>query len=169
HNTEEQALIDDVVEKIVPSNIEEAPVVITRAKFKAQEATTATSPLSQSEEGGEEAESDGEDPPADDAEEGNDDAEESGDDDSEAEESGNKKSVAENSREQVEDSDPVTTPEERSKRWFVQGSRDMYYAGLALNDKGNPSHNIHEEPKIRINSLNEVPELKRLFKGYDMH
>ncbi|MCE3216022.1 hypothetical protein HAX54_004481, partial [Datura stramonium] len=66
---------------------------------------------SKSEEGGEEAESDGEYPPADNAEEGNDDAEELGDDDFEVEESGNKDSVAEKSYDQVDDSDPATTPE----------------------------------------------------------
>ncbi|MCD7451964.1 hypothetical protein HAX54_014342, partial [Datura stramonium] len=130
----------------------ESPVVITREKFKAQEDAVATSPLSQFEEGGEEAKSNGEDPPANDEEE-----------------SGDKESAVEKSGEQVEDSDPATTPKERSKRWFVQGSGDVYYIGLALNDKGNPNRSIQEEPKIRINSLNEVPEHKRLFEGYNMH
>ncbi|MCD7465251.1 hypothetical protein HAX54_000915 [Datura stramonium] len=51
--------------------------------------------------------------------EGNDNAEESGDDDTKAEESDDKESVVENSGEQVEVSDPATTPEARSKRWFV--------------------------------------------------
>ncbi|MCE3216774.1 hypothetical protein HAX54_007997, partial [Datura stramonium] len=147
---------------------DESPMVTTRAKSKYQEIAVTTSPP-QSEEGGEEAESDGDNPPTDNAKEGNDDAEESGDEDTEAEESGDKESAAEKSGEQVEGSDPATTPEARSKRWFLQGSRDVYYAGLALNEKGNPNLNIKEEPKIHINALNEVPELKRLFKGYNMH
>ncbi|MCE3050790.1 hypothetical protein HAX54_048185 [Datura stramonium] len=70
----------------------------------------------------------------DNAEEGNNDSEESRDKDTEAEESGDKERVVEKSGEQVEDSDPATTPEVRSKRLFVQGSRDMYYARLALNE-----------------------------------
>ncbi|MCD9638062.1 hypothetical protein HAX54_021767 [Datura stramonium] len=143
---------------------DESPVVTTREKSKAQEVVAAASPLPQSEEGREGAESDGEDSPMDDAEEGNNDAEESKGDDTEAEESDDKESAAEESGEQVEDSNPHTTLEARSKRWFVQGSRDVYYAGLALNDKGNPIRSIQKEPKIRINSLNEVPELKRLFE-----
>ncbi|MCE0481193.1 hypothetical protein HAX54_038740 [Datura stramonium] len=98
---------------------DESLVVTTWGKSKAQEATMATSPHSLSEEGEEEDESDGEDPPADDAKQGNDDAEELGDDDTEAVESGEKESAAEKSREPVKDSDPATTPEERSKRWFV--------------------------------------------------
>ncbi|MCD7466120.1 hypothetical protein HAX54_002526 [Datura stramonium] len=121
---------------------DESPVVTTREKSKAQEAAAAISPLSQSEEGGEEAESDGENPPADDAEERNDDAEESRDDDTAVEKFDDKESAVEKSGEQVEDSDPATTPEVRSKRWFVQGSWDVYYAGLSLNDKGNPSCSI---------------------------
>ncbi|MCE5166373.1 hypothetical protein HAX54_018088 [Datura stramonium] len=79
-----------------------------------------------SDEGSDEAESDGVNPPADNVEEGNgnakegnDDAEESGDDDTEAEESGDKESAAEKSNEQVGDSEPATTPEARSKRWFL--------------------------------------------------
>ncbi|MCD9641803.1 hypothetical protein HAX54_028247 [Datura stramonium] len=77
-------------------------------------------------EGSDKAKSDGDNPPADNveesngnAEEGNDDAEESGDDDTEAEESGDKESAAEKSNEQVGDSEPATTPEARSKRWFL--------------------------------------------------
>ncbi|MCE0482123.1 hypothetical protein HAX54_040525, partial [Datura stramonium] len=77
--------------------------------------------ISQSVNGGEEAESDGEDPLADYVEDDNDDAKESGDDDTEAEELGDKKSVAEKSGKKVENSDPATTLEARSKRWFVQG------------------------------------------------
>ncbi|MCE5165948.1 hypothetical protein HAX54_013360, partial [Datura stramonium] len=57
------------------------------------------------------AKSDGEDPPADDAEEGNNDAEELRDNDTEAKKSGDKASASEESGEQVEDSDPPTTPE----------------------------------------------------------
>ncbi|MCE0481644.1 hypothetical protein HAX54_039532 [Datura stramonium] len=101
--------------------------------------------------------------------EGNDDAEESGDDDSEAEMSGNKDNAAEKSDDQVDEFDPATTLEARSERWFVQVSRDMYYAGVAFNEKGNPSHSIQEEPKIQINALNEVPKLKRLIEGYNMY
>ncbi|MCE5166223.1 hypothetical protein HAX54_015996, partial [Datura stramonium] len=52
----------------------------------------------------------------DDAEEGNDDAEELGDDDTKVEDSGDKESAIEMYGEQVEDSDPTTTPEARSKR-----------------------------------------------------
>ncbi|MCD7449317.1 hypothetical protein HAX54_051257, partial [Datura stramonium] len=40
---------------------------------------------------------------------------------------------------------------------------------LAINEKGNPSHSIQEEPKIWTNSLNKVPELKRLFEAQNMH
>ncbi|MCE3050784.1 hypothetical protein HAX54_048143 [Datura stramonium] len=64
---------------------------------------------------------------------------------------------------------PTFTPEERSKRWFLQGSRDVYYAVLHLDEKGNPSRSIQEEPKIQTNALNEVLELKRIFEGYNMH
>ncbi|MCD7464392.1 hypothetical protein HAX54_052653, partial [Datura stramonium] len=101
--------------------------------------------------------------------EGNNDAEDSGDDDSEVEEFGNKDNAAEKSDDQVDDYDPSTIPEVRSKRWFVQGPRDVYYVGLALNEKGNPSRSIQEEPRIQINALNEVPNLKRLFEGYNMY
>ncbi|MCD9645685.1 hypothetical protein HAX54_034811 [Datura stramonium] len=131
--------------------------ILQREKSKAQEPAAATGSPLQSEEGGEEAESDGDNPPVDNAEESNDDAEKSRDNDTEAEVSSDKESTAEKSGKQVEDSDPATTPEVRSKRWFVQGSMDMYYAGLTLNEKGNPNHSIQEEPKIQINVLNEVP------------
>ncbi|MCD9642555.1 hypothetical protein HAX54_029414, partial [Datura stramonium] len=128
---------------------------IAKKRQVGDESELKSSSGSESKEGGEEA-SDGDDPLADDTEEGNDDVEESGDDDTKAEESGNKESVAEKSGEQVEDSDPATTPEASSKRWFVQGSQDVYYAGLSLNDKGNPTRSIQEDPKIQINVLNEV-------------
>ncbi|MCE3215351.1 hypothetical protein HAX54_002068 [Datura stramonium] len=36
-------------------------------------------------------------------------------------------------------------------------------------NQGNTSRSIQKEPKIQINALNEVPELKRLFKGYNMN
>ncbi|MCD7466663.1 hypothetical protein HAX54_003581 [Datura stramonium] len=147
----------------------ESPVVNTRAKSKAQEAAAATTSPPQSDEGSDKAESDGDNPPMDNAGKGNDDAEESGDDDTNVEESGDKDSAAEKSNEQVEDSEPGTTPEARSKRWFLQGSRDVYFAGLNLNEKGNPNRSIQKEPKIQINSLNEVPELKRLFEGCNMY
>ncbi|MCD9645907.1 hypothetical protein HAX54_035263 [Datura stramonium] len=62
------------------------PFVTTREKSKAPEVAATTSPLLQSEEGGEGTKFDSEHPPADDAEEGNNDVEESGDDDNEAEE-----------------------------------------------------------------------------------
>ncbi|MCE2055801.1 hypothetical protein HAX54_043443, partial [Datura stramonium] len=114
-------------------------VVTTKAKSKAREAVAATASPPQSEEGGKEAEFDGEHPPADN----------SGDNDSEAEESGNKDSAAEKSDD--------------------QGSRNVYYAGLALNEKGNPSRSIQEEPKIQINALNEVLELERIFEGYNIY
>ncbi|MCE3215941.1 hypothetical protein HAX54_004144 [Datura stramonium] len=72
-------------------------------------------------EGSDEAEFDGDNPPTNNAEkengnaeEGNDDTEESGDNGTEAEES-----AAEQSNEQVGYSDPATTPEVRSKRWFL--------------------------------------------------
>ncbi|MCD7449206.1 hypothetical protein HAX54_050644 [Datura stramonium] len=110
-------------------NSYESPFVTTREKYKAREATVATTSPPQLEEGDEEAESDGNNPPADNEEEGNDDAEES----------------------------------------WIMILRDMYYAGLSLNDKGNPSRSIQEDPKIQINALNEVPELKRLFEGYNMY
>ncbi|MCE3216944.1 hypothetical protein HAX54_009626 [Datura stramonium] len=86
-----------------------------------------------------EAESNGDNPPTNNAEKTNDDSEESGDDDTNVEESGDKDNAAEESNEQVEDSEPGTTPEARSKRWFIQGSRDVYFVGLNLNEKGNPS------------------------------
>ncbi|MCE0481323.1 hypothetical protein HAX54_039002 [Datura stramonium] len=85
-----------------------------RANSKAQEAAAATSSPLWSDEGSDEAESDGDNPPVDNAEKGNDDAEDSGDDDTNAEESGDKDSVVEESNEQVEDSDPATTPEART-------------------------------------------------------
>ncbi|MCD7455870.1 hypothetical protein HAX54_029907, partial [Datura stramonium] len=141
----------------------ESPVVTTRAKSKAQEAASATTLPTQSDEGSDEAESNGDNPPVDNTEEGN------GNDDTEAEESGDKENAAEKSNERVGNSEPSTTPEERSKRWFLQGSRDVYYAGLNLNEKWNPSCSIQEEPKIQINALNEVPDLKRLFEGYNMY
>ncbi|MCE3050471.1 hypothetical protein HAX54_047304 [Datura stramonium] len=102
------------------------------------------------------------------SEEGNHDVEELGNDDTEAEEFTDKASATEEFGEQVEDFDLPATLEARSKMLFKQVSWDMYYAGLALNDKGNPSNNIKEEPKIQINALNEVPELKKLFEVYNM-
>ncbi|MCD7469414.1 hypothetical protein HAX54_008459 [Datura stramonium] len=68
---------------------------------------------SESDEGSDEAEYDGDNPPADNARKDNDDAEESGDDDTNAEESGDKDSAAEETNEQVEDSEPGTTPKAR--------------------------------------------------------
>ncbi|MCD7465569.1 hypothetical protein HAX54_001570 [Datura stramonium] len=127
---------------------DESPVVTTRAKSKAQEAVAATTSPAQSDKGSDEAESDGDNPPADNAGKGNDDAEELGDDDTYAEESGDKDSDVEESNEQVEDSKPGTTPKARSKRWFLQGSRYVYFVGPNLNEKGNPSRSIWEEPKI---------------------
>ncbi|MCE5166789.1 hypothetical protein HAX54_026546 [Datura stramonium] len=124
------------------------PLVTTRVKPKSQEAASATASPPLSKKGGEEAESDGDNAPANNANGSNDDAEESGDKDIEVEESGDKESAAEKSREYVEDSEPTTTPEARSKRWFVHGSRDVYYAGFALNEKGNPNCSIQEEPNI---------------------
>ncbi|MCD7471824.1 hypothetical protein HAX54_012505 [Datura stramonium] len=129
---------------------------------------TATSPP-QSDEGSDEAESDDDNPPAGNAEKGNDDVEESRDDDTNIEEFGDKDTAVEESIEQVEDSEPGNTPESRTKRWFLQGCKDMYYAGLHLTEKGNPSRHIQEEPKIQINALNEVPKLKMIFEGYNMH
>ncbi|MCE5167049.1 hypothetical protein HAX54_035137, partial [Datura stramonium] len=115
-----------------------------------------------SDEGSAEADSDGDNPPTDTSGKGNDDAEKSREDDTNVEESSDKYSTAEESNEQEEDSG--ITPEARSKRWFLQGSRDVYYARLNLNEKGNPSRSIQEEPNIQINALNEVPELKRIFE-----
>ncbi|MCD7448939.1 hypothetical protein HAX54_047551 [Datura stramonium] len=136
---------------------DESQVVTTRAKSKAQYATADTTSPPQSDEGSDEAESDGYNPSTDNVEEGNGnaeessgDAEESGDDDSEVEESGDMESATEKSSEHVGDSNPATTPEARSKRWFLQGSRDVYYPGLNL------SRSIQEEPKIQINALNEM-------------
>ncbi|MCD9640489.1 hypothetical protein HAX54_025828 [Datura stramonium] len=120
----------------------EYKVLTTWAKSKAQEAAAATASPPQSDEGSDEAESDGDNPPADNAEEDNDDAEESSDDYTNTEESSDKESTAEKSNEQVVDSEPATTPEARSKRWFLQGSKDVYYAGLNLNEKGNSSRSI---------------------------
>ncbi|MCD9643632.1 hypothetical protein HAX54_031250 [Datura stramonium] len=147
---------------------DESPVVTTRSNSKSQEAAATTTSPPQFDEGRDEAEYDGDNTPANNVEKGNDDAEESGDDDPNVEESGDKVSAAKESNEQVEDPEPATTLEARSKRLFLQGSRDVYFAGLNLNEKGNPSRSIQEEPKIQINSLNEVPKLKRLFKGYNI-
>ncbi|MCD7470035.1 hypothetical protein HAX54_009598 [Datura stramonium] len=97
----------------------ESPVVNTRAKSKAQEAAEATTSPPQYDEGSDEYKSDGDNPPADNVEKGNNDVEELGDDDINAEESGDKDSAAEESNEQVEDSEPSTTPEARSKIWFL--------------------------------------------------
>ncbi|MCE3215406.1 hypothetical protein HAX54_002285 [Datura stramonium] len=127
---------------------DESPVVTTREKSKAQEAIATTTSPPQSDERSDEVKSNGDNPPMDNAGKGNDDAEESGDGDTNVEESGDKDSVAEESNEKVEDSEPSTTPEVRSKRWFRQGSIDVYFAGLNLNEKGNPSRSILEEPKI---------------------
>ncbi|MCD9646724.1 hypothetical protein HAX54_036878 [Datura stramonium] len=140
-----------------------------RAKSKAHEAAAATASPPQSDKGSDETESDGDNPPLDNVEEDNDDVEESGDDDTDAKEFGDKESVAEKSNKQVGDSEPATTLEARSKIWFLLGSRDVYYTGLNLNEKGNPSRSIQEEPKIQIDALNEVLELKRLFEGYNMY
>ncbi|MCD9637698.1 hypothetical protein HAX54_021135 [Datura stramonium] len=146
---------------------DESPVVTTRANSKDQEAVVATTSPPQSDEGSDEAKSDGDNPPADNARKGNDDAEESRDDGTNAEESGD--SAAKDTNEQVEDSEPRTTPEARSKRWFLHGSRDVYFAWLNLNEKGNPSRSIQGEKKIQINALNKVLELKRLFEGYNIY
>ncbi|MCD7466403.1 hypothetical protein HAX54_003055 [Datura stramonium] len=113
----------------------------TRTNSKAQEAAATTTSPPHSDEDSDEAESDGDNPHVDNAEKGNDDAEESGDDDTNAEESVDKDSAAEESNE--------------------QGSMAM--------KKGNPNCSIQEEPKIQNNSLNEFPELKRLFEGYNMY
>ncbi|MCD7470536.1 hypothetical protein HAX54_010491 [Datura stramonium] len=93
------------------------------------------------------AKSDNENPLVDDAEEGNDDDEESKENGKSTEESGDKESVAEKSSRQ-EDSGPPTTLDARSKRWTIQGYQDLYYEGLAFNEKGKPSCSIQEEPKI---------------------
>ncbi|MCD7456875.1 hypothetical protein HAX54_033396 [Datura stramonium] len=141
---------------------DESPVVTTKAKSKSQEAAAATASPPQSDEESDEAEFYGDNLPADNAEEGNgnaekgnDDAKESGDDDTKEEESDDKESVAKKSSKQVGDSNPATTKEVRSKRQFLQGSRDVYYAELNLNEKGNPSRSIQEEPKTQINALNQ--------------
>ncbi|MCD9559911.1 hypothetical protein HAX54_018287 [Datura stramonium] len=47
----------------------------------------------------------------------------------------------------------------------VEESRDKEDSGITPKE----SRSIQEEPKIQINALNEVPELKRIFKGYNMH
>ncbi|MCE3217230.1 hypothetical protein HAX54_011174 [Datura stramonium] len=107
-------------------NSDESLVVTTRAKSKAQEAAAATASPPQFDEGSDWAESYGDNPPTDNAkkgnsnaEEGNDDAEESRDDDTKVEEPNDKQSTAEQFNKQVGDSDPATTPEVRSKRWFT--------------------------------------------------
>ncbi|MCE0480708.1 hypothetical protein HAX54_037800 [Datura stramonium] len=58
----------------------------------------------------------------DDAKERDSAVEESGEKESATEESGEKDSVKEESEEQEEDPNPPSTPDERSKRWNVQGS-----------------------------------------------
>ncbi|MCE3215334.1 hypothetical protein HAX54_001954 [Datura stramonium] len=137
------------------------------AKSDSDELELDSSSGSESDEESAKADFDGDNPPADTSRKGNDDAEKSGEDDTNAEDSGDKDSAAEESNEKEEGSG--ITPEARSKRWFLQGSRDVYYAGLNLNEKGYPSCSIREEPKIQINSLNEALELKRIFEGYNMY
>ncbi|MCD7469755.1 hypothetical protein HAX54_008992 [Datura stramonium] len=95
---------------------------------------------------GEGVESNNEDPPTNDVEEGDNDAEESGDDESAVEESATRRI------------------QQRSS-----GSRDVYYVGLALIEKGNPRRSIQEEPRIRTNALNDVQKLKRIFDAYNIH
>ncbi|MCE3051820.1 hypothetical protein HAX54_050887 [Datura stramonium] len=68
-----------------------------KAKYKAQEAATATTSPPQSDEGGDEAESDGDNPLADNAGKGNDDDAQLGEGDTNAEESSDKYSGAEES------------------------------------------------------------------------
>ncbi|MCD9645146.1 hypothetical protein HAX54_033851, partial [Datura stramonium] len=105
--------------------------------------TAATAAPPQSDDGSDEAESKGDNPPADNAEKGKGNAEEGNDD----------------ARSQgmmiLRQRSPVT--------------RRVLLKRLNLNDKGNPSRSIQEEPKSQINALNEVPKLKRLFKGYNMY
>ncbi|MCD9637628.1 hypothetical protein HAX54_021030, partial [Datura stramonium] len=108
---------------------------------------------SPSDEGSAEADSNGDNHPADTSWKGNNDAEKAGEDESNVEKSNDKYSASKLSNEKEEDSG--ITPEARSKIWFLQGARDVYYAGLNLNEKGNPRRSIHEEPKIQINALNE--------------
>ncbi|MCD7453014.1 hypothetical protein HAX54_019271 [Datura stramonium] len=146
---------------------DKSPLRTTMENSKAQEAIAATTSPLQSDEGGDEAKSDGDNPPADNAGKGDDDPAQSGEGDTNAEESSDKDSGAEESIEQEEDFG--ITLEARSKIWFLQGSRNVYYAGLNLTEKENPSRSIQEEPKIHINALNEVPEHKRIFEGYNMH
>ncbi|MCD9639450.1 hypothetical protein HAX54_024001, partial [Datura stramonium] len=45
-----------------------------------------------------------------------------------------------------------TTAESDDKE---SGFRDIYYTGLQLNEKENPSRSIQEEPQIQTNALNE--------------
>ncbi|MCE5165877.1 hypothetical protein HAX54_012778, partial [Datura stramonium] len=80
----------------------------------------ATTSPPKSNEGSDEAESDGDNPPADNTGKVNDNDAQSGEGDTNVEESSDKDSGAEESIEQEEDSG--ITPEERSKRWFLQGS-----------------------------------------------
>ncbi|MCD7469595.1 hypothetical protein HAX54_008736, partial [Datura stramonium] len=94
-----------------------------------------------SDEGSDDTESDGDNPPVDNAEEGNDEAEKSRNDATNAEESGDKDSSTEGSNE--------------------QGSISM--------KKKIPDIVLRRSQKIQINALNEVPELKRLFEGYNMY
>ncbi|MCD7446938.1 hypothetical protein HAX54_019749 [Datura stramonium] len=108
-------------------NSNESPVVTTRENSKAQEVAAASASPPKFDEESDEADSDGENPTVDNAEdgngnaeEGNDDAIESGDDDTEAKESSDKESDAEKSNEGVGDLERATTPEESSKRYFLQ-------------------------------------------------
>ncbi|MCD9645356.1 hypothetical protein HAX54_034212 [Datura stramonium] len=104
------------------------------------ESKSESSSGSEFDEGSHEAESDGDNPPSDNVGKGNDDDAQSGEGDTNVEESSDKDSNAEESNEQEENSGII--PEARSKRWFLQGSRDVYYAGLHLTEKGNPIRSI---------------------------
>ncbi|MCE3051854.1 hypothetical protein HAX54_051066, partial [Datura stramonium] len=73
--------------------------------------------------------------------EGNNDVEESGDDDNEAEEFDEKGNSIEESGEWRRTLTLPPHPYARSKRWIRQAP-DVYYARLALNDKGNSSCSI---------------------------
>ncbi|MCD7451488.1 hypothetical protein HAX54_012157, partial [Datura stramonium] len=118
---------------------DESLVVTTQAKPKAKENVETIASPPQSKEGGEEADSDGENRPADNAEGGN-----------------------------------IMLKSQRMMivRQRISVTRRVLLkilARLNLNKNENPGYSIQEEPKIQIIALNKVPELKRLFMGYNMY
>ncbi|MCD7463049.1 hypothetical protein HAX54_049856 [Datura stramonium] len=64
---------------------------------------------------------------------------------------------------------PVVTTRERN--YDAEESEDKDTEAEEFGDKESAAEKSgeQEEPKIRVNALNEVPKLKRLFKNYNIH